>query len=365
MLQQYFGMRGIRRIELAPGIYTPQRFTDPAAEHLATRRAAGLFDFSFMACADVSGPDSLAFLHRLQTRNLAQLRTGRIAYTLLLRGDGTVLTDATVWAVAAGRYALFIGRRADMEHVRGIARNFDVTISDRSDDHAVIAVQGPRSSVIVGACLADLPARLSYFDCWSARFAGAACWVSRIGYSGESGYEIIVRAQDGPALWETLRRAGAAQGLMECGFDAVDTLRIEAGYLLFTRELAIPVTPFELGLSRLVDMYPIDFIGLFELRRLRWQQPARRLVGLLPEMAEDADPGSLMTSAAAAATSSTVITSLCRSPLFKRVLGLGYVATADRHPGSRVTVAKGVSARVTRLPFYDPGRHLPREPRAC
>ena len=359
MLQQYFGMRGINLCELAPGVLTPQRFKDPAAEHLATRRAAGLFDFSFMACADISGPDSLAFLHRLQTRNLSPLRPGRIAYTLLLREDGTVLNDATVWAVDTGRYALFIGRRADLEHVRRTAKHFDVTISDRSDEHAIIAVQGPRSSAVVAACLNDMPARLSYFDCWSARFAGAACWVSRIGYSGELGYEIIVRTQDGPVLWEALRRVGAPHGLMECGFDAVDSLRIEAGYLLFAHELAIPVTPFELGLSRLVDMYPIDFIGLFELRRLRWQQPAKRLVGLLPEIAQDADLDSLAASSAGTATL-TVITSLCRSPLFNCVLGLGYVAATDRHPGSPVRIAGNIPARVARLPFYDPGRRLPR-----
>lgn len=184
MLQQYFGSRGISQHELAPGILTPRQFTDPAAEHMATRRGAGLFDFSFMACADISGPDSLAFLHRLQTRNLSALRTGRIAYTLLLHEDGTVINDATVWAVDTRRYALFIGRRADLQHVRHCAGNFNVTVTDRSDKHAVIAVQGPRSSAIVAASLSDMPARLSYFDCWSARFADAACWVSRIGYSG-------------------------------------------------------------------------------------------------------------------------------------------------------------------------------------
>jgi len=359
MLQQYFRSRGISQHELAPGILTPRRFTDPAAEHMATRRGAGLFDFSFMACVDISGPDSLAFLHRLQTRNLSALRPGRIAYTLLLREDGTVLNDATVWAIDIRRYALFIGRRADLEHVRRSAAAFNVTIIDRSDDHAVIAVQGPRSSAIVAASLSDMPARLSYFDCWSARFADTACWVSRIGYSGELGYEIIVRAQDGPALWETLLRTGVSCGLTEGGFEAVDSLRIEAGYLMFAHELAIPVTPCELGLSRLVDMYAIDFIGLFSLRRSRWQEPVKRLMGLLPETGRHMDPASLMATGTASETT-THLTSVCRSPLMKRTLALGFVAAADRHPGSAVSLAGMVPARVARLPFYDPGRHLPR-----
>lgn len=362
MLQQYFGSRGITQHQLAPGVLTPQRFTDPSAEHMATRRAAGLFDFSFMACADISGPDSLALLHRLQTRNLSALRPGRIAYTLLLREDGTVLNDATVWAIDSRRYALFVGRRADLEQVRRTAEHFNVAVTDRSDDHAVIAVQGPQSSIIVAASLDNMPARLAYFDCWSARFASAACWVARIGYSGELGYEIIVRTQDAAALWSTLLRAGADCGLAECGFEAVNSLRIEAGYLLFAHELAVPATPYELGLSRLVDMYPFDFIGLSSLRQCRWQQPAKRLVGLLPETGRYADLASPMATATRGETS-THLTSVCRSPLIKRTIGLGFVAAADCHPGSTVSIAGMVPAQVARLPFYDPGRHLPRGPR--
>ncbi|MGP1609847.1 MAG: glycine cleavage T C-terminal barrel domain-containing protein, partial [Burkholderiales bacterium] len=231
---------------------------------------------------------------------------------------------------------------------------------DRSDDHAVIAVQGPRSSAIVAASLGDMPARLSYFDFWSARFADAACWVSRIGYSGEFGYELIVRTQDGPALWETLLRTGVSCGLAECGFEAVDSLRIEAGYLLFANELAIPVTPYELGLARLVDMYLIDFIGLSSLRRLRWQEPVKRLVGLLPESGRHVVDLASLAATATENETTTRLTSVCRSPLIKRVLALGFVTAADRYPGTAVSLAGMGPARVARLPFYDPGHHLPR-----
>jgi len=100
-------------LPLAAGIETPRCFSDAAGEHLATRRAAGLFDFSFMYCVEITGTGSGDFLAALQTRAVDTLPSGRIAYTLLLRDDGSVLIDATVWRLERDRYWLFTGRRGD------------------------------------------------------------------------------------------------------------------------------------------------------------------------------------------------------------------------------------------------------------
>ena len=114
-------------------------------------------------------------------------------------------------------------------------------------------------------------------------------------------------------------RAGADAGLVECGFDAVDSLRIEAGHILFTRELASTVTPFELGFARLVDLDGRDFYGARALRAIVRQEPARRLAGLLPvqdAVAELACPRDLE-------ARSAVMTSACWSPLLERRIGIG------------------------------------------
>ena len=97
-------------------------YTDAAEEHLATRRSCGLFDFSFMSHFEIAGANARVFLDRLQTRNLAGLAPGRIAYTLLLRPDGTVFIDATVWCLAPDRYWLFTGRRSDFAFVAEAVR---------------------------------------------------------------------------------------------------------------------------------------------------------------------------------------------------------------------------------------------------
>ena len=344
-------------LTIAPGIETPRCFSGAGREHLATRHAAGLCDFSFMCCIDVSGTDSRKFLQTLQTRAVDTLPRERIAYTLLLRNDGSVLIDATLWHLDKDHYWLFVGRRSDFAYIAQAARDFDVILTDISTQHAVIAVQGPASRGIIERAFSQtrIPA-LSYYGFARLDFAGTACWLARIGYSGEAGYEIVIANVAAPALWEALRATGENHGLLECGFDATNTLRIEAGHILFTRELATPVTPAELGLARLVDFYRPDVRGAPALRAQRWHLPARRLVGLLPD--GDAPVETVMP--ANVTPGNAVVTSVCRSPLFERDLALGFVHADDTYPGSIVRLASGIRARVARLPFYDPARWLPR-----
>lgn len=366
-LERYFTRRGIKQIELARGVTTPAWFSDAAAEHMATRRAAGLFDFSFMACFEITGNDSLAFLHRLQTRNLDALRDGQLAYTLLLREDGSVINDATVWRAAGGRYLLFTGRRDDMQHLAPLAAGLAVDIDDRSREQAVLAVQGRQAWAIIQRCLprqAGLPQQLPYYGFVALDFSGSPCLLARIGYSGETGYELVIAAEAAPALWQALLETGAEHGLAECGFSAVDSLRIEAGHILFMRELALPVTPFEIGLTRLVNFYNTQCRGVSALRRRRWQAPVHALAGLIADNRQCGTfAGQSPVDFSAIAAGGALLTSACMSPVLKRRIGLGFVAAADRRPGTRVRLVSGAGATVARLPFYDPARFLARRTR--
>lgn len=356
LLGAYLAKRARACIEVVPGAAVPACFSDPVEEHLATRRAAGIFDFSFMACLEASGPRALAYLHRLQTRNLHGLAPGRIVYTLLLREDGSVLTDATVWRLGADRFAIFLGRRADVAYAMATAADHRLKLRDRSDDHAVIAVQGPRAWTIVQQSLTAVPAELPYFGFCSANFRAAPCWLARLGYSGESGYEIIVSAKDAVRLWRTLMRAGDSLGITECGFTALNSLRIEAGHLLFARELAARRTPQELGLMRLISTYGIDYIGETSIRSHRVPAVERQMTGLLPI------PGP-RNAAVTADCAPAEMTSAAYSPIFGRMLGIGFVRQCHSRPGNLVRLADGSRAVTARLPFYDPSKHLARRMR--
>jgi len=313
-----------------------------------------------MGCAAIGGPDALAAVNALQTRGLDTLQPGGIAYTLLLHNDGSVLNDATVWRLDRDFFWVFTGRRADYAHIAQFGTQFNIEIAERSESHAVIAVQGEISRNVIEHCFPGAKlAALPYFGFQRALFWGTECWIARLGYSGETGYELVVANAAASALWEALIARGADAGLLECGYDAIDSLRIEAGHILFTHELASPVNPLELGLGRFVDFDRQEFCGRQALRAQRWQEPRRRLAGLLPAHGDEAEPGPPKH----LADGSAVMTSACWSPLLERRLGIGFVTARDAHPGTTVRLRSGGHAQVARLPFYDPARLLPRRAR--
>ncbi len=287
----------------------------PREQHLATRGAAGLFDFSFMGLYEFP---SEAALQRLQSRNLQDLDAGQIVYSLILNEDGSVFNDATVWRMGGERFWLFTGRRGDYACFRGVAR-------DRSGEFAILALQGPRS----GQLLSQLVGREAVLGLNYFRFIQKEIWlVARLGYSGELGYELLVPAAQRDALWHTFVKAGA----VECGAKTMNSLRIESGYVIFDREIDGHANPKELGLERLVSP-PRDF-------------PVRKsLIGV--EILGTAKPSSPRVQ----------LTSECFSPTLQKQIGLGFAL-----PGARgdVKLADGRGARIVPLPFYDPERRRPR-----
>ena len=282
-------------------------------EHLATRRAAGLFDFSFMGLYEFERAVPA------QTRDLAALEPGQIAYTLILKEDGAVRIDATVWRLDETRYWLFAGKRAAYGG------------RDRSGEYAILALQGPSSGWILARLIGpDAVARLRYWHFLEKD----GLIVARIGYSGELGYELLVPAAEAAALRSRLMQAGQAEGLRECTWPAADSLRIEAGYVLFDREVDGVANPRELGLGRFVSDRKD-----FPLRR--------QLVGL--EIFDEAGTASMPAE----------VTSECFSPTLGRTIALGFASPATGR-GSAVRLPDGRVARVCALPFYDPERRRPR-----
>ncbi len=366
-LTQYFQQRDIPQLALGADVLAPARFGDPAAEHLAVRGGVGVFDFSFMSQIQVHGPQAVTFLERLQPRLVAQLRPGQIIYTFLCRDDGSVFNDATIWRHRDGSFWLFTGRRSDQTHIGNLVEGLDVEIENRSGEYSIIAVQGPTSDRLLERAAVRPEHAVRYFRFASVPIDGDEAWLARIGYSGERGYELLVKAESGSAIWQRLTAAGATQGIAECGFEAANSLRVESGYILFDRELRFRVRPTGLGYGRLAEPRPRDpFVGAQALRQSRGHPEPAYLVGLLPLRRSG---GSDWTPDAASlplgewppvAPGRACLTSSCWSPTLSRTLGMGYVAAGDRHPGRSVTLQNGARAQVARLPFYDPPRLRPR-----
>ena len=280
-LREFHIAHGARMVDFA-GWEMPVQYRSILEEHKAVRRAAGLFDVSHMGEVDVRGPDAAAFLNRLVTNDVARLLPGRALYSPMCYPMGGVVDDLLVYMRAAGHYFLCINASnidKDLAWMRGQAAGSNVTITDRSADYALLAVQGPRAAGIVQALTEVKLELVQYYHFTEGVVAGVPCLISRTGYTGEDGFELYHAAGDAPRLAEALLAAGAPQGLELAGLGARDSLRLEAGYPLYGHELTSNVSPIAAGLGWTVKLEKgVEFNGRAALAAEKAAGPARKIV---------------------------------------------------------------------------------------
>ncbi len=279
---------GARMVEFA-GYDMPLQYSGIREEHVAVRQRAGIFDVSHMGEILFDGPDAGAWLNRLVTNDLARLEDGQAMYTLMCNDGGGIIDDLIVYRGDAEHFLVVVNaatREKDVAWLRDHGGE-RVGLHDASDELALIAVQGPRSVAILeplttldgGGTVSAMPS----FATRSARVTGVAeahaLRVSRTGYTGEDGCEVVVDAAGAGALWDTLLEAGAPHGLVPAGLGARDTLRLEAGLRLYGQDMDEDTDPYSCGLGWTVKLDKGDFIGQVALRELR-ASPPRRFVGL-------------------------------------------------------------------------------------
>lgn len=255
-LRDFHAAHGARLVDFA-GWEMPVQYRSILEEHKVVRRAAGLFDVSHMGEVDVRGPQALEFLERLVTNEVAKLYPGRVLYSPMCDDTGGTVDDLLVYMRAPQDYFLCINAGnivGDLAWIHQQARAFDVTITDRSADYALLAVQGPRAAAIVQSLTgAKLGALGTYHFC-EGTVAGIHCIISRTGYTGEDGFELYHASADAVALAEALLAAGLPHGLELAGLGARDSLRLEAGYPLYGHELSAQISPLTAGLGWTVKL---------------------------------------------------------------------------------------------------------------
>ena len=271
------------------GWQMPLRYGSETAEHLAVRRAAGLFDLSHMGEITVTGPGAGAALDYALVGNLSALRPGRARYTMICAEDGGVLDDLVVYRLDEDEFLVIANAsNTDVvyESVRGRASGHDARVTDATGDYALVAIQGPEAAGILAPLAGGLDlGAIRYYAGAFGEVAGHRAWVARTGYTGEDGFEVFCRPEDAVPIWEALTAGGAGAdsgaGLVPAGLAARDTLRLEAGMPLYGNELGPDVTPFEAGLGRVVKFdKPGEFVGREALAARAASGPVRRLAGL-------------------------------------------------------------------------------------
>lgn len=243
----------------------PVQYRSILEEHKAVRRAAGLFDVSHMGEVDVQGPEAEAFLNHLVTNDVTKLFPGRVLYSPMCYPNGGVVDDLLVYRRGPTEYFLCINAgniAKDLAWIREQAAKFDVKITDRSDDYALLAVQGPRAAEIVQSLTGAKLGAVKYYHFVEGTVAGIHCLISRTGYTGEDGFELYHAAADAVNLADALLAAGTPVGLELAGLGARDSLRLEAGYPLYGHEITQDISPLTAGLGWTVKLQKAsDFVG--------------------------------------------------------------------------------------------------------
>ncbi len=354
------------------GYELPYQFAaDVADEYWACRRHAIVIDLTPLRKVEVTGPGSGPLLQYAVTRDLRRLGDGDVVYTAVCDEDGIVLDDGTVFRFGPEKFRWIGYTDEDEELLRSRASSLGVEVElDNSTERLHnIAVQGPASREIVTSAITDAGSRaigdLTWFKFTSGTVAGAGeeVLVSRTGYSGELGYELWCRPEDGPAVWDAVFEAGSSHGLAPLGLNALDVVRVEAGLIFKGYEYEGTEDPFEAGIGFTVSKAKDDpYVGKEALSRRR-QEPASVLVGLELEGGEAAAHGDTVS---AGGEKVGVVTSGVVSPLLEKSIALARVATSSSELGEslEVTGADGdsapVAATVVRFPFYDPDKTRPR-----
>ncbi|MGH3344250.1 MAG: glycine cleavage system aminomethyltransferase GcvT [Carbonactinosporaceae bacterium] len=328
-------------------------------EHAAVREAVGVFDVSHLGKIVVRGPGAAGFVNVACTNDLDRIGPGRAQYTLCcddatggvvddlvvyLRGDDEVLLVPN-----AANTAELTGRLEAAARALPAATSAGISVQDRHEAHAVIAVQGPRSGAVLEAL--DLPTGYAFMSFVDTRWRGLPLLVGRTGYTGERGYELLPRAEDAGPLWEALLEAAQQHGGRPCGLGARDTLRTEMGFPLHGQDISLDVTPVQARLSWAVGWDKPAFWGREALVAERAAGSRRLLRGI--EAVERAIPRPRMTVRGRDGAPVGEVTSGTFSPTMRKGIGMALLDRSISWDDEVYVDVRGRSAavRVVKPPF--------------
>ncbi len=335
----------------------PVQYTSIIQEHNAVRQAAGLFDIAHMGRIKFTGPDACRLLDHLLTNDVTKLVPGEIRYSLLTNESGGILDDVLVYRFEEF-YFLVVNASNRLKIVDWIAKHragFDAAVDDITTETCMLAVQGPRSlEALLPHVNTDIN-RLAYYTGCEAVIFGRPGIVSRTGYTGEDGFEIVVEASDGLDVWHTLLTTNRETGLQPCGLGARDTLRLEAAMPLYGHELDESIDPLTAGLSFAVKLKKSEFIGKDALAAVKSAGIRKSRIGLELTGKRIAREGSAVIIAGREVGK---VTSGTFSPTLESPIAMAYVESSMAKLGQTVEVdirGKRESATIVNLPFYKRG----------
>ena len=346
----------------------PVQYTSITDEHLAVRQAAGLFDISHMGEVTVNGAGAAEFLNRTLTNDLRKLASGQGQYTLMCNERGGVVDDLYAYRLSVDVYLLIINAsriEADVAWLKAQAAKFsggEVNLTDASHHYAAIALQGPRVKEFIATVIPGPSASVfkvgAVTDLKKNQIAGfhfdnSNILVSRTGYTGEDGFEILGPDSAVQHLWDQFLAAGAPFGIKPCGLGARDTLRTEVCYPLYGHELDEQTTPVEAGVGFFVALDKGEFNGRAVLAEQKAAGPKKKLVAF--KMTDKSAPPRPHYPIWANGESVGIVVSGTQSPSLNVGIGMGYVPSALAKPDTKIEIeirGRRFAAVVVPKPIY-------------
>lgn len=330
----------------------PLRYTSHLVEHETVRNAVGLFDLSHMAQIFVTGNQAAHGLNRCFISPMDKLAVGRAKYSMLTNAEGGILDDLIVYRLAEAEY-LVVANASNREVVvaevtaRCAEIDPDISVTDRTLERAIIAVQGPNSADVMAATGFDVD-QMRYYSVKPAKFGDADVLLARTGYTGEDGFEIYCDASQATELWQRLVDVGEQANIAPCGLACRDSLRLEAGMPLYGNELNADLTPMDVGMGRMVK-FDHDFVGKSALAET---EARYALIGLKGEGRRAARAGSTVVIDGEEVGE---VTSGILSPTLGYPIALARVRVPGPEIGTELEVnvrGKSQTMTVVQLPFY-------------
>jgi aminomethyltransferase len=346
---------GARMMEFG-GWSMPLQYSGIVEEHRATRSAAAVFDTCHMGEVDVEGPQALEFLERTTIRKLGDLPPRRIRLSVITNERGGIIDDLTIYRFAEDRFRLVInastreravGWLRDVKEKEGFT---GATVTDRTDETGKIDLQGPRSGEILRS-ITGIDPGLRYYNFLERDIEGIPVVLSRSGYTGEDGYEIYMPWEKTLFFWELFLERGKDLGIRPAGLGARDTLRLEAGMMLYGHELCEEVTPLEVVYGKFVALDG-GFIGVGLLREEMKAGPRKTLIGFemtgrgIPRQGHSVLSGGRKVGTVTSGTFGITV---------QKAIGMAFVRPEHSQRGEVLDIEireKPVPARVVDLPFY-------------
>ncbi|MEM4311735.1 MAG: glycine cleavage system aminomethyltransferase GcvT [Nitrososphaerales archaeon] len=336
----------------------PLWFKGISEEHLTVRESLGLFDVSHMGRFLVKGKDATDFLNYLLPTDVLKVSKGRSFYTVFCNGEGGIVDDSVILKREENEY-LVIGNAINIEKdwnwLKKHAKSFDVELNNLSDDSAMLALQGPKAEEVLQTLVKEDLKQIKRFSNFKAKIEDLEVIISRTGYTGEDGFEIIIfdvsyeEPQKALNLWNLLLSKGA----LPCGLGARDTLRLEAGMCLYGNDIDESVNPLEANLSWIVSFDKGDYLGREALIKVKEKGVKRLRKGFLMEdrgiprakckiLKDEEEVG--------------IVSSGTFSPLLKKGIAQGYIKASLSKDDELVQIdIRGIKslARVKTPPLYD------------